>query len=1025
MGWAVALRPEAYPPHRYGDTPWVMSDGQAHASAALRPEHKPLLTSPAVAVDTGKRSPAPPAHAGGQRRVRVAMYLTFSILALGMLAQGWNTLRLETLRAADAEMLDRAAFQRAFSQQIGRMAALITLSRGDPPQRTRHADALGVMLLQQGDDALTLHELLELHTLRSDDARGNLRVAIDGWHAVRERLWYRTELLLRHADSGADEDIERSAAAVQAETGPALAAAQNLSNILRTAAEQRASGLRQQFAWGGAALLLLLLVLALVAVEPTARSVQRRARRLAEQATELQRLALVAEHTSALVIISDRENRVLWVNQAFCVLTGYTLEEARGQRPADLLASPQADTQVIARLLQAVLDGRGAREELLGRTKDGRDLWLDIDLRPLLDAAGQVYGFISVSSDVTARVQQQGKLQALWAVLPAGVLVYSAAGQVVDANRAAERLLGLSLAQLQGEQPAVPGRQLLREDGSPYPLEQHPSLRALASGQPLQNETLVVRSPDGDLRWLLVNTEPQFDTQGQVSGAITCLSDITEGRKLRDQLLDSARTDALTQLPNRAVVMERLQQAVDHARRHPGYGFAVLFMDFDRFKQVNDTLGHSAGDELLRQIAQRLARTLRPGDALARVADRGDGDHLVGGCETPVAARLGGDEFVVVLEGVNDSATAGMIAQRLLEELAEPYLIGCTPVHSSASIGVVLCSGPVEAGDGRRADTLTAEEVLRNADTAMYEAKRAGRGRWVMFDNSMHERVVRALAVESDLRQALKDDELFVVYQPVVDLPTQAMVGVEALVRWQHPTRGLVNPVEFIGVAEECGLIDAVGGVVLRKACRQFMEWQRTLGCAAPRMVAVNLSRAQLERAGLVDEVRDVLQQLGMRPPLLQLEVTESLAARDERVQSTLRELKSLGVRLALDDFGTGYSSLACLHQMPVDTVKVDRSFVQHAETVEYHRVLIEATIRVARTLGMTTVAEGIETVGQAELMRQLDCDRGQGYLFSKPLEAADLARWALLQHERAGLPDGAGLSAERALCTIDAAMRA
>jgi EAL domain-containing protein (putative c-di-GMP-specific phosphodiesterase class I) len=287
----------------------------------------------------------------------------------------------------------------------------------------------------------------------------------------------------------------------------------------------------------------------------------------------------------------------------------------------------------------------------------------------------------------------------------------------------------------------------------------------------------------------------------------------------------------------------------------------------------------------------------------------------------------------------------------------------------------------------------------------MYEAKRAGRGRWVMFNNSMHERLVRALEVEHDLRRALKDDELFVVYQPVVDMSDSAMVGVEALVRWRHPQRGLVSPVEFIGIAEECGLIEAVGGLVLRKACQQFMQWQLSLGSAAPRQLAVNLSRAQLEREGVVDAVQAVLQGCHMPPEQLQLEITESLAAQGEHVQANLRRLKGLGVRLALDDFGTGYSSLACLHQLPVDTVKVDRSFVQHAETVEYHRVLIEATIRVARTLGMTTVAEGIETEGQAELMRTLACDRGQGYLYSRPLEPADLERWALGEQARLGTP--------------------
>ncbi|KPF48607.1 hypothetical protein IP87_06660 [beta proteobacterium AAP121] len=596
-----------------------------------------------------------------------------------------------------------------------------------------------------------------------------------------------------------------------------------------------------------------------------------------------------------------------------------------------------------------------------------------------------------VCSDTSARVQQQAKLRTLWAALPVGVMVMGPDGQVVEANLEAERMLGLSKQQLQGFTTRQAQRLLRRADGSPYQIDDLPAMRTLATRQPVHNETMGMQRRDGSVGWLLVNTVPQIDASGQVMGLVACFSDITESRALQDRLRANARTDALTRLPNRDVVMERLQRAIEHARRHPGYGFAVLFMDFDRFKQINDTLGHGAGDELLRQIAQRLLRALRPGDAVARLA-QGD-EHGM-----PMAARLGGDEFVVVLDGVSDPERVAAIAHRLLADLSEPYTLEHMPVQSSVSIGVVLCKEHACPGDEATDVALAAEEVLRNADTAMYEAKRAGRARWVLFDDSMHERVVRALEVEGDLRRALKEDELFVVYQPVVDLNDRSLVGVEALVRWRHPQRGLVPPGEFIAIAEECGLIDALGAFVLETACRQFVQWQQRLGAAGPRQLAVNMSRAQLQRNGLVDDVRAVLQACGMAPAQLQLEVTESLAAQDERVQATLRELKALGVRLALDDFGTGYSSLACLHQMPVDTVKVDRSFVKHAETVEYHRVLIEATIRVARTMGMTTVAEGIETEGQAELMRTLTCDRGQGYLFARPLEAAELERWALAQ---------------------------
>lgn len=457
-------------------------------------------------------------------------------------------------------------------------------------------------------------------------------------------------------------------------------------------------------------------------------------------------------------------------------------------------------------------------------------------------------------------------------------------------------------------------------------------------------------------------------------------------------LSNAPGTDMLTGLPNRQVLLARLQQVMAHASRHPGYGFAVLFMDIDHFKRVNDSLGHAAGDELLRQVAQRLHLALRPGDALVRLEPAADNHTALGG---EVAARLGGDEFVVVLEGVNSSGRLSAIANRVLHDLSEPYLIACTPLHTSASIGVVLHPGTVED----LAKPLSAEAVLRNADTALFEAKRAGRGRWVMFDNSMQERRARAVAMQDDLRRALKAEELFVVYQPVVDLKTRALAGVEALLRWRHPERGLLNPVDFIGAAEESGLIDALGAFVLQRACTQFVRWRETLKGSAPLRLAVNVSHAQLKRPGVVDDLVALLQACSMQPDWLQLEVTESPAAQAEPVQATLRKIKALGVQLALDDFGTGclgtgYSSLACLHHLPLDTVKVDHSFVQHAQTVEHHRVLIEATIRVAGALQMTTVAEGIETEAQAALMLALQCDQGQGFLFGRPMEATAFEDW-------------------------------
>ena len=327
-------------------------------------------------------------------------------------------------------------------------------------------------------------------------------------------------------------------------------------------------------------------------------------------------------------------------------------------------------------------------------------------------------------------------------------------------------------------------------------------------------------------------------------------------------------------------------------------------------------------------------------------------------------------------------------ALRLLDLLDAPYGIERHDITCNVSIGIALASQT----------TGSADMLLQDASIAMVEAKRAGGARYAVFEPGMRERAEQRGGTEVELRRALAERELFVVYQPVIGLLPDGGVdrsaGVEALVRWRHPTRGIVPPVEFIGVAEASGLIGALGDFVLETACSDFMQWQKELGALAPRLLAVNLSRAQLAESGLKTRVEQILSLTGMAPAALQLEVTESLAAQDERMREHLSALKSLGLKVALDDFGTGYSSLSCLHLLPVDTVKIDRSFVSQSDTSAHHRVLIEATVRVAHSLGMDTVAEGIETVTQAGVVRQIGCDKVQGYLFSKPLVFDDLVCW-------------------------------
>ena len=462
---------------------------------------------------------------------------------------------------------------------------------------------------------------------------------------------------------------------------------------------------------------------------------------------------------------------------------------------------------------------------------------------------------------------------------------------------------------------------------------------------------------------------------GTLMASVSDVSFVVQQEQLRlaTRLRAVTRIDSLTSMPNRAVVLERIENALENARADPGYLFAVMFVNGDRFSGINVTLGPAAGDDLLRRMAGRLKRTIR----LREAADR----PLL---PVQTAARLGGDEFVVVLGGVRGVDDVHSIAQRLTQAMCRPYGIGEQQVHASVSIGVVV-HGPA----GGNADS-----VLQNASIAMREAKRMGGARYCIFESEMKERARRRGSLESELRQALTGGELFVVYQPIVDLVNGSVAGVEALVRWRHPVRGTVSPVEFIGIAEETGLIGPLGKLVLNEACHQFVAWQRLLGERAPRLLSVNLSRAQLVESSLVDMVRLALQDSGLAVEHLQLEVTESLAAQDERIQARLHELKALGLTLALDDFGTGYSSLASLHQLPVDVVKIDRSFVIQAESSAHHRVLIEATVRVARSLGMQTVAEGIETEGQAAVLAALHCDKGQGYLFARPLPADEALDW-------------------------------
>ena len=477
-------------------------------------------------------------------------------------------------------------------------------------------------------------------------------------------------------------------------------------------------------------------------------------------------------------------------------------------------------------------------------------------------------------------------------------------------------------------------------------------------------------------------------TKLDASTAMVVIGDATgdaerEQEEIARQLRRAARIDVLTSMPNRTALLERLRSVLEREPIDSGYEFAVLHLNCDRFRQINDGFGHQAGDELLALMAGRLRATLRPGDRVGRTTE-----------SEQITARISGDEFVVLLEDLRHPADVQAVVARLVDALSRPYRVGPHELRCTVSIGIA----------SRSATSVDADALLQDASIAMDEAKRAGGACHRVFEAPMRVRAARRGGIESELRHALEADELFVVYQPVVGLrpdgDVDAGAGVEALVRWRHPVRGIIPPIEFIDVAESTGMIAGLGDFVLATACRQFVGWRAKLGTRAPRMLAVNVSRAQLAADDFVGTVKRVLREVGMDAAHLQLEITESLAAQHEGVQARLHQLRAVGVALALDDFGTGYSSLSSLHLLPVDTVKIDRSFVARVDVSAHHRVLIEATVRVARSLGMSTVAEGIETDGQAARVRELGCDKGQGYLFSRPLPADAVPGW-LLDRER------------------------
>ncbi|MFQ4138949.1 putative bifunctional diguanylate cyclase/phosphodiesterase [Nodosilinea sp. PGN35] len=595
------------------------------------------------------------------------------------------------------------------------------------------------------------------------------------------------------------------------------------------------------------------------------------------------------------------------------------------------------------------------------------------ELRANIDIA-----FYKHSLEKTIKEHRQWLLAVLNSISE-GVAASDTRGLIKFMNPVAEGLTGWSQAEAVGRSPTEIFHFVDEVTGN---LIDNPLLRSLHEAHTVYlPENALLLTKQGQEIPVADSAAPIYSDRGQLEGAVMVVRDSTEQRRLETQLEHNALHDTLTGLPNRALFLDRLRQAVDRARRSPEFGFGLMLLDLDRFKSINDTLGHLIGDQLLVAIAPRLQTHLRSVDTVA---------------------RFGGDEFAVLLENISDVAVACRTAERILDEIKQPFLVENHELLVTASIGIVMNSIPYEQ----------ATDLLRHADIAMYRAKRRGHGDYELFDTAMHRQARELMQREHALRQAIAHSELVVHYQPIVALATEAVTSLEALVRWQKPGAELIYPDHFIALAEEMGLIVTLDQWVLRQACQQLQAW-RQLGVGAwglvdgqlsrqigntgppPTMaINVNLSTYHFTQKNLVDTFADILQETNMDGHLLKLEITESVFIENAKeAASMLSELKQLNVQICLDDFGTGYSSLSYLHQFPIDIVKIDRSFIHGMETDAEKLEIVRAILDLCHTLGMAVTAEGIETPAQREILLDLGCEYGQGYLFSRAIDGATITR--------------------------------
>ena len=677
------------------------------------------------------------------------------------------------------------------------------------------------------------------------------------------------------------------------------------------------------------------------------------------------RFKALVQHAADMIVVSDGEGRLTYVSPSFEESLGYAPSEALAVLGGDLVHPDDLKGVVAAFATAQELEGDPLSFELRVRASDQTWRSFDVTITNLL-ADPDVAGIVSNLHDITDRKaselalrEAEERFRTSFDEAPIGMILVSRTGHVLQANRAFGEIVGRSPNDVTGR--AV--QELTHPDDRESSLSW---TRRLLAGEvhDYQIEKRYLHA-DGHAVWTSLHASFVRDPDGRPLYAIGQIEDVTERRAMSALMAHAAIHDPLTDLPNRVLFADRLELALARSLRGPRH-VAVVFLDLDHFKIINDSMGHDGGDQLLRAVAQRIRDSVRPGDTVA---------------------RFGGDEFTILFEDVVDAVSAQEAAERTLAVLAEPFDLDEGEVFISASVGIALSASGHD----------TAAMLLRNADAAMYQAKERGRGGIELYDLEDDPWTVRRLRTGNDLHRALERNEFELHYQPFVDLHTVTMVGVEALVRWRHPTRGLLPPGEFIDLAEDSGLIVPLGYWVIGEACRQAVEWRELRAGAGQEpwrlMMSINVSPRQLVERNFAARLIEIVNTSGVDRDTILLEVTETTVMRDpDHAIAVLETLKAQGMHICIDDFGTGYSSLSYLKRLPVETIKIDRSFVDGLGEEQEDTAIVRAVIGMADSLRLLCVAEGVETQDQVDALRALGCHIAQGFLFGHPLSVERLA---------------------------------